>query len=98
MAVDLETRKRELENEKVEIMKTSAQFGLFLKQNSLMEYNDGMVGYLNLMIKQAKEQGDLTQVTFPLHFSFGNEKQCRYYFSTAGLHAGGKSRKAQGAL
>ncbi len=62
MAEDLEILKEELEDEKDAILRACAQFGVFLKENSVLVYNDGMMGYLNLMIKQAREQGDQTEV------------------------------------
>ena len=52
----------ELEGEKDAILKACAQFGLFLKNNSVLTYNDAMIGYLNLLIKQAREKADQTQV------------------------------------
>ncbi len=62
MADDLEAKTHELEQEKTAILKACAQFGIFLKNNSVLAYNDAMIGYLNLMIKQAREKADQTQV------------------------------------
>ncbi len=56
-ALDLETLKSELEEEKDAIIRACAQFGIFLKNNSVLPYNDAMMAYLNLMIKRATEKG-----------------------------------------
>jgi hypothetical protein len=63
---ELENTIQELEYERNQIMEASAQFGLFLKKNSLLPYNDAMLGYLDYIIKQEKEKAavskDNTQV------------------------------------
>ncbi len=66
MADDLEVMTHELEYEKTVILKACAQFGIFLKKNSVLAYNDAMIGYLNLLIKQAREKADQTQVWLKL--------------------------------
>ncbi len=62
VAEDLDGLRRELEEEKDAILRACAQFGIFLKNNSVLTYNDAMIGYLNLLIKQAREKADQTQV------------------------------------
>ena len=59
---DLSTLIEELEEEKRAILKASAKFGLFLKKNSVMTYNDAMTGYIDLMIRQEKEKAAGSQV------------------------------------
>jgi len=66
MLDDLETRVQELEDEKHQIINACAYFGLFLKSYSVLPYNDAMIGYLNLMIKEEKEKADQSQVRLTL--------------------------------
>ncbi len=58
---ELEDLKSELEGEKESILKACARFGVFLKKYSVMTYNDALVGYLNLLLKQEREKAELTQ-------------------------------------
>jgi len=62
MLNDLEERANELNGEKEQILKACAYFGLFLQENSVLAYNDAMISYLNLMIKQEREKAGLSQV------------------------------------
>ncbi len=73
---DLSTLIEELEEEKRAILKASAKFGLFLKKNSVMTYNDAMTGYIDLMIRQEKEKAAGSQVD---SISFPPKKTCPFY-------------------
>ncbi len=52
VVVDYEKTIAELEDEKSEIVNACAHFGLFLKENSILPYNDAMDAYLALLIKE----------------------------------------------
>ena len=58
---DLETRIKELGGEKDEILRACAQFGHFLRDNSVLPYNDAMMAYIDLMIKQEREKAGLSR-------------------------------------
>lgn len=72
---DLSTLIEELEEEKRAILKASAKFGLFLKKNSVMTYNDAMTGYIDLMIRQEKEKAAGSQVDSISYL----QKNCPFY-------------------
>ncbi len=59
----------ELNDEKAQILKACAQFGLFLKENSIIPYNDAMTAYLDFMIKLEKEKAVLESVGALTDFS-----------------------------
>ena len=63
---DYDIKIRKMTQEKENIIKTMAKFGYFLKQNSVMTYNDATMAYFNLMIKEEKDKmqinGDSSKV------------------------------------
>ena len=69
LCADFKRKIQELNDEKTQILKACAQFGLFLKENSIIPYNDAMMGYLNLMIKLEKEKALQTSVSVRRDFS-----------------------------
>ncbi len=59
---DYEATISELQQERQEILSACAHFGLFLKENSILPYNDAMEGYLTLMIKEEMEKAQQSMV------------------------------------
>ncbi len=47
---------REYQHEHAQVQKAAAEFGLYLKKNSITAYNDATLDYLDMLIKQEKEK------------------------------------------
>ena len=53
---ECENKEKELENESKQMMKASAVFATFLKQNAALTYNRGFERHLELLIENAKKE------------------------------------------
>ena len=51
----LEKQLQEHRDELAEIRQAASQFGVFLKSNSIAPYNDAMIAYLNVQIKEERD-------------------------------------------
>jgi hypothetical protein len=76
---ELQAKIQELSAERQKILEGTAQFGFFLKKNSLLVYNDAMLAYLDYIVKQEKEKAaasrDFTKVEAMLDLRSCYEEQ-----------------------
>ncbi len=56
---ELETRKKELEEENEIIYESASIFGVFLNENALIPYNDSFSEYLDMLIKEEEAKEDV---------------------------------------
>ena len=57
--LELETHKKELEKEKETIYDSASFFGVFLKENAMIPYNDSFSEYLDMLIREEEAKEDL---------------------------------------